>query len=191
MTTKIDLPPSVSTAATLAFTALLLLAILACNITKRGEKGKEQVDIETPVGSIHVNQPMSASDTGLPGYPGARPADASEDGKSANVNIDTAKFGLKVIAVKFNTDDSPNKVLDFYRQKLKSMGPVSECQGSFDLNVKNKGQQQEIRWEEKPGETELLVGEGNRHRVVKVKPHGKGSEFALVFIQSRGERETL
>jgi hypothetical protein len=93
--------------------------------------------------------------------------------------------------VKFETDDSPDKVLDFYRQKMKSMGEVSECHGSFDLQVKNKGQQQEIRCEEKPDQTELMVGDANRHRAVKVKPHGKGSHFDLLYVQSRGERETL
>jgi len=175
----------------LAMVCLLVLVVEGCNISKRGEKGKEQVDIETPVGSIHVNKDMSASDTGLPAYPNAKPAEDSEDAKSANVNIDTAKFGLNVIAVKFRTDDSPEKVLDFYRQKLKAMGPVSECHGSFDLNVKNKGQEQEIRCEEKPGETELMIGEGNRHRAVSVKPRGKGAQFDLLYVQSRGERETL
>jgi hypothetical protein len=191
MSSKILLASLCSKGAALVMIALLVLIAAGCNISKRGEKGKERVDIETPVGSIHVNKDMSASDTGLPAYPGAKSAEDSEDGKSATVNIDTSKFGLKVVAVKFQTDDSPETVLDFYRHKLKSMGPVSECHGSFDLDVKNKGQQHEIRCEEKADQTELIVGDGNRHRAVKVTPHGKGSHFELLYVQSRGERETL
>jgi len=176
--------------------AFIVLALLAgasgCNISKHGEKGKEEVDIETPVGSIHVNHPMSASDTGLPAYPGARPSQDSHDAKSANIDIDTSKFGVKVVAVKFETDDSPEKVLDFYRQKMKSLGKVSECHGSFDLQVKNKGEAQQVQCEEKMGgDTELLVGDTNQHRVVKVKPRGNGTHFDLVYIQARGEREML
>jgi hypothetical protein len=179
------------TASVVFLLALLAVVVTACNITKRGEKGKEQVDIETPVGSIHVNKDLKASDTGLPEYPAAKTAAESPDSKSATVNIDTSKFGLKVVAVKFETDDSPDKVLDFYRHKMKSMGPVSECHGSFDLDVKNKGEQHEIRCEEKPDQTELMVGEKNRHRAVKVMPSGKGSRFELLYVESRGERETL
>ena len=175
--------------------ALVLVALLliptGCNITKRGEKGKEQVDIETPVGSIHVNKDLSANDTGLPAYPGAKISEDSHDHKGVTVNIDTEKFGLKVVAVKFETNDSPETVLDFYRQKMKSLGHVSECKGSFNLDVKNKGQEHEIRCEEKPDQTELMVGDGNRHRAVKVQPHGKGSRLELLYVQSRGERETL
>lgn len=181
-----------SRAVALALAGPLILVVAGCNVSKRTDKdGQKRVDIETPVGSIHVNQPTSASDTGLPEYAGAKPSEGTDENKSANVNIDTSKFGLKVVAVKFQTDDTPEQVLDFYRQKMKKMGPVSECHGSFDLNVNHKGQQQEVRCEEKSGETDLMVGDAGRHRVVSVKPNGKGTKFELVFVQTRGERELL
>jgi hypothetical protein len=39
--------------------------------------------------------------------------------------------------------------------------------------------------------TELMVGSPDRHRIVSVKPKGSGSQFALVYVQTRGERGTL
>jgi hypothetical protein len=168
------------------------LTISGCKISKHGENGEKRVDIETPVGSIHVNKDSTkASDTGLPDYPGAKLAEDSDHDKSANVNIDTSKFGLKVVAVRMQSDDAPAKVLSFYREKMKSMGAVQECKGSFDINTHGNTESQEIRCHENGGETELMVSQGNRHRSVAVKPNGSGSRIELVYVQARGERETL
>ena len=43
----------------------------------------------------------------LPVYPGARPKEKDEDGdeKSANVDISTSAFGLKVVAIEYETND--------------------------------------------------------------------------------------
>ena len=47
----------------------------------------------------------------LPVYPGARLKQDDSDGndKSANVNISSFGFGLKVVALEYQSDDSPDK----------------------------------------------------------------------------------
>jgi hypothetical protein len=40
-------------------------------------------------------------------------------------------------------------------------------------------------------ETNLVTGTEERRHIVSVRPEGKGSRFALVYVQTRGERGTL
>ncbi len=100
----------------------VVIALGGCTVStheSKGESGKknEDVDIRTPVGSLTVHSgDVDAKDTGLSVYPGARVTTGHKDNdSSANVNINTSFFGVKVVAVKFASDDSPDKILAFYR----------------------------------------------------------------------------
>src|SRR5205809_8112808 len=95
-------------------TALLLFAGCSINV-KKGDNGEDKnVDIDTPFGGIHVKKGADVRDTGLPVYPGAKAKEKEKDNsdgeKSANVDISTSAFGLKVVAVEYQTRDAPNKV---------------------------------------------------------------------------------
>ena len=117
----------------LAFTVLLaaLIALPACSVNvKKGENSEDKkVDIETPMGGIHVSKDADVRDTGLPVYPGARPSHKEENGeeKNANVNISGMGYGVKVVAVEFESDDPPDKLMAFYQDQLKKYGNVIEC----------------------------------------------------------------
>ena len=93
----------------------VLFPLAACSVDlTRGESGKSsEVDIRTPAGDMSVRRDVNAArDIGLPIYPGAVPVrDRGEE--SGNVNIGTAWFGLKVAAAKFESDDAPERVLDY------------------------------------------------------------------------------
>src|SRR3954464_8604061 len=96
-------------------TALLVLS--GCNINvKKDSNDKDEnkkVDIDTPFGGIHVSKGADVHDTGLPVYPGAKPktkGDSNDDEKSANVDISTSSFGMKVVAIEYETKDAPAKV---------------------------------------------------------------------------------
>src|SRR5204863_9170799 len=58
----------------LAACLLALLTLVGCSVNvKNGENGEnKKVEIETPIGGIHVDNNANARDTGLPVYPGAR-----------------------------------------------------------------------------------------------------------------------
>src|SRR5438874_6204454 len=110
-------------------TALLLFAGCSINV-KKGDNGEDKnVDIDTPFGGIHVKKGADVRDTGLPVYPGAtaKEKDNSDGEKSANVVISTSAFGLKVVAVEYETRDAPSKVVGFYKDQLKKYGNVLEC----------------------------------------------------------------
>ena len=90
-----------------------------------------------------------------------------------------------MVAIKYRSDDPPDKMLDFYRKQLKAYGEVSECHGSVSF------EHGKMRCTGLSSETNLVAGTEDRHRIVSVKPEGKGSNFALVYVQTRGERGTL
>ncbi len=78
--------------------------------------GKKEVSISTPVGSLEVNKGINEASLGLPIYPGAT---HMEDKDSATVNIDIAdETKVQVLAGKFQTTDSIDKVRDFYHARL-------------------------------------------------------------------------
>ena len=77
---------------------------------------KKQVSIKTPVGSMEVNKGVDEASLGLPIYPGATPL--KEKG-SATVNFDIMdEARVQVLAGKFETSDSVDKVRAFYHDRL-------------------------------------------------------------------------
>ena len=167
---------------------LLMLGVLSgCTVQKKGEGASKKVDIETPLGSLHVNTQVDAKDTGMAVYPGATRAEDDEGKHAANLSIDSSLFGAKVVAIKYRSDDPPDKLLDFYRKQLKIYGEVSECHGNIDLEHGNV----RCRPAGPRAETNLVTGTEERQHIVSVKPDGKGSQFALVYVQTRGEKGTL
>jgi hypothetical protein len=204
----------ISLAPMLALTIAGLLALPACSIhVKKDNNGEDKkVDIETPVGGIHVSNGADARDTGLPIYPGARQKndDKSGDEKSANVNISAGFFGLKVVAVEFLSDDSPDKVIAYYKDQLKKYGAILECHttnrhgDSGDVDVQlgkdddkekdDKKDSHQLKCEQSSGPTiELKVGTKENQRLVAISPQdkGKGTDFALVYVQTRGTNKDM
>jgi hypothetical protein len=199
--------PGVSVAIAAAFSLLVLLPGCSLNV-KKNEKGEgEKVDIQTPVGGIHVSQDANPRDTGLATYPGARQKEKSSqhDGNNANVNISSGFFGIKVVAIEFVSDDPPEKVAAFYRDQLKKYGAVLECHTDnphqdagdvdVDLGKDDKSKSKKLTCEHDSGKSlELKVGTKDNQHVVSISPQdkGKGTDFALVFVQARGSsRDTI
>jgi len=108
----------------------LLPGLCGCRVHKEGEGASKKVDVETPVGSFHVNTQVDPKDTGLAVYPGATRAEDEEREHAANLSMDNSLFGMKVVAIKFHSGDAPDKLLDFYRKQLKAYGDVTECHGN-------------------------------------------------------------
>jgi len=120
---------------TLALAPLACLLLSGCRIVTHKNGDKENVDIGTPFGSMHVNT-NSAADTaaiGIKVYPGAEPLhmdDKDSNTHSANVDMSFGGFHLGVKAASFRTPDQPEKVITFYRKELSQYGDVIECRGN-------------------------------------------------------------
>lgn len=184
--------------------SLLALALLSgCSVhttreeAKSGDKVEKDVDIRTPFGSLSVHKGnTSAKDAGMAEYPGARlkkDVGIHADGdSSANVNISSSLFGLKLVVLKFESNDPPEKVLDFYRKDMSRYGKVLDCTGRISMNFRRHDNDAPVTCDSHGGsgenyKQELKVGTENNQRIVAVKPSGQGSEFALVYVRAHGE----
>src|SRR5579862_5774098 len=87
----------------------------------------KHLDIQSPAGDLHVGNDADARKAGLPLYPGARLRHDDENSNAANLSLFTEAFGVKLVIAKYDSDDAPGKVTDFYRDKLKKYGKVIEC----------------------------------------------------------------
>ncbi len=183
-----------------AVASVLLLASCSVNVKDSDkEKGEKNVDIKTPVGSIHVRNEAEVADTGLSVYPGAHRKEKSSasdsENHAANVNISSSMFGVKVVAIEYQTDDSPDKVKAYYRKELGKWGKVLECPGgSVDgINIHSDDEDsssKELTCGKGGGDTktiELKSGTKDRQHIVEVKPTSKGTDFGLVYVQTRGK----
>jgi hypothetical protein len=164
---------------------------------------KKNLDISSSVGDLHVGNDADARKTGLPLYLGARlKSDNDKDG-NANLSVLTEAFGMKLVVAKYDSDDTPAKVTDFYRDKLKKYGKVLECHtqkhgGDVDVHDDGKDSEggKELKCDENSGPvTELKVGTEDNQHIVAIEPRdastgstSTGSTFALVYVHTRGKR---
>jgi hypothetical protein len=174
------------TTLTLALGASALLAGTGCGIDVHEAGPGKNVEIKSPVGDVSVQTNVTNPDTGLAVYPGAQPSREQGEHESANVNVASAWFGVRVVAAKYESDAAQDVILDFYRREMRTYGPVTECRG--DVDFKGGAGSRRVVCNEKPAadEVQLVTGTEDRQRVVSVKPRGAGSEFSLVYVNTRG-----
>ena len=126
--------------------------------------------------------------TGLPTYPRAVASDHN-DGRGTVSLIDGTQ-AHRVAATSYFSSDRPEKVLQFYRDRLKSFGEVTECSGGKNTTV-------DVELDDAAfadpsacdadrfanSGTELKVANNGEQKIVVVLPHGRGSEIALVSVR--------
>jgi hypothetical protein len=114
----------------LACAVLLAAGLTACRVrVDKDEHGeKKNVQVDTPFGGVHVNTDQTtASDLGLPIYPGASPIQGDDKHKSADVHMGFGEWQLRVRAVSYDTADSQAQVIAFYKKALDKYGDVLTC----------------------------------------------------------------
>jgi hypothetical protein len=177
----------------------VLLSGCSVNVKKESNGQDKQVDINTPMGGIHVSKGADVADTGLLVYPGARlkPEDSGHDDKSANVSISGFGYGLRVVALEYESDDAPEKILAFYKDQLKKYGSVLECHtsGHFNMNMKYSDKSSESHALTCDGgngkNVELKAGTEENQHIVAVESEGKGSSFSLVYVRTHGKEADI
>jgi|SRR5579863_8441350 hypothetical protein len=187
----------------LIISVVSLFALAGCSIhqEKSANGDDKNVDIQTPVGSLHVGKDVDPRDAGLAVYPGATLKDTDDKGKgddqSANLSILTSAFGLKVVAADYLSDDAPGKVAAFYKDQLKKYGSVLECHSDswgHKMDVHSSHHDDDHAGPvscESPNTgsvLELKVGTEDNQHVVSLKPQDKGTEFSLVYVRLRGKQ---
>ena len=179
--------------ALLAASFLLMSAACSINVKKEKNGQDKQVDIRSPLGGIHVSKGVDPGEVGIPIYPGARLKE-QDDGhdKSANVNISGFGYGLRVVALQYESNDAPGKVVAYYQDQLKRYGNVLLCHTSsmhVDAGTKKADNaSHELTCEGECGsDVELKVGTKENQHIVAVEPSGSGSNFSLVYVRTHGK----
>jgi hypothetical protein len=164
---------------------------------KNKDDKDKNFDVRSSVGDLHVGSDADARKAGLPLYPGARLRHDEENSNAVNVGVLTEAFGIKLVVAKYDSDDAPEKVISYYRERLKKYGKVLVCRthehdGDANAEINDDQHSKELKCEgDNTGPvTELKVGTEDNQHVVAIEPrNGKsGSTFALVYVHTRGKQ---
>lgn len=190
---------------------VLLFSVAGCTVIsssddsdhkdkKTAGKQEKNVEITTPLGGLKVRKEVNLKELGLTPYPNARllPDEGESDGNNhGNVSISTPFFGLKVMAVKYESDDASEKIVDFYKKDMERYGKVLPCKGpghGTHADGKDDDFTLKLNCDDVNGEsksTTLKGGEGSSQHIVVVEPQDKGTQVSLIYIQMRGKAETM
>jgi hypothetical protein len=133
----------------------------------QADSGKKSVSIKTPLGSLEVNHGVDEASLGLPIYPGAT---AIKETDSGTVNIDIANEAkVRLLAGKFETTDSLDKVVAFYHDRL----------GDQVTSFKEKNEE---------GKTVFEIKHDKQTKVVALKSDGGKTLIEMVRV-SEGRPE--
>jgi len=185
------------------FTLILSLpAVAAGSQDAEGADQDKNLDIRSSLGDLHLGKDADARRAGLPLYPGGRQRHDEENSDALNLGILTQAFGIKLVVAKYDSNDAPGKVVDFYREKLKKYGKVLECHSSehggfvstnVDGQKDQRSEQFKCEGDNTGPVTELKVGTQDDQHIVAIEPNGtgKGSTFSLVYVQTRGNHGAI
>jgi hypothetical protein len=177
------------------------LATTGCSVEKKGSNGNnEEVKIETPVGGLKVktNDAAIAADAGLAVYPGATVVRNDRNNGAADVELNFGDFHLRVMALGYQTPDSPEKVSAFYRKELTRYGDVIECKDDRPVGTPSRtsegltcdeGKHIEISTLDRhaKAEIELKTGSKLHQHIVAIEPHSGGTKFGLATFDLPSE----
>ena len=172
--------------------AILLLSACSVNVRKDQNGQDKQVDIRSPLGGIHVSKGVNPEDVGIAVYPGATLKEKGNgEDKSANVNLSGFGYGLKVVALEYESQDSPDKLAAFYKDQLKKYGSVLVCHTAgmkVNAGIRKHDDSNELTCEGDGGHNvELKVGTRDDQHIVAIESSGSGSNFSLVYVRTHGK----
>ena len=179
----------------IAFGIVLAIPSFAAQAQKPDSGQDKNLDVRSSVSDLHMGSDADARKAGLPLYPGARLRHDEENSNAVNLGILTEAFGMKLVVAKYDSDDAPGKVIDYYREHLKKYGKVIECHtrehgAHAEVNDDEHSKQLKCEGDNTGPVTELKVGTEDNQHVVAIEPNEgrSGSTFALVYVHTRGKK---
>lgn len=170
---------------------LALASFASVAAAQQTKEDSKKLEVRTPTAGLTVSAAATSKEVGLPVYPGARlhKDTPSDDSTQANLAFWTSTVGFKLVVLKYESDDSVEKVSSFYRRALGKYGNVLQCSAADEKKSEKHGRSKDLDCgDDKPekGAIELKAGTRERQHVVGVEPRGTGSKFELVYIESHG-----
>ena len=182
--------------------AIAAVSLPGCRVrVDKDSNGQEKtVQVDTPFGGVHVNtDQLSASDLGLPIYPGAEQVNGKgKNDKSADVHMGFGEWQMRVRVVKYETGDSKEQVTAFYKKAMGRFGDVLTCQDNSPIGTptatpegltcaENGKNGAHFKFDDKDysqgGGLQLKAG-SRRHQHIVGFEHGESSKtrFALIAL---------
>src|SRR5882724_10708125 len=142
---------------------------------------------------ITLSKQATPKEVGLPAYPGAKlHKDEKEDSPSVQMGLWGSTFGFKLAVMKMESNDTPDKIAEFYRKALSKYGTVLDCSDpSRQAADKDKaGSANRLECDDdKPEKGGLVFKAGTKAKqhIVAIQPNGQGSLFQLVYVEAHGD----
>lgn len=182
-----------SSFAALAVMTAAAMLVAGCHVETDKHGDGDNVKVSTPFGGVQVktNSADVLESIDLAVYPGAQPEKKDKDNGAADVNVNFGSFQMRVNAVSYRSDDSPEKVEKFYRGEMKRFGDVVACRDgravgqpistpeglTCDNEVKNH-----VNLSNHKGELQLKAGSKQRQHIVQIDAYGGGTKIGLVAL---------
>ncbi len=140
---------------------------------------------------IEFNDNASAEETGLPVYPGSRrERDDVRHADSVNLGLWGGDFGVKLVVVKMESSDSPERVAAFYQIELARFGAVVDCsRGVPPAPRERRGGPRVLGCDKDRGEKNgqlFKAGTRRNQHMVSIQPRASGSAYQLIHVEVRG-----
>jgi hypothetical protein len=141
------------------------------------------LEISTSKGDDRAANEASLKEIGLPAFPGAHVRKDSGDDAQATLGFMLGGKGIRLVVLKFETPETPARVLAFYRKAIGRFGEILTCPGGGSTASGLSCKDADVS----PGTTELLAGSKEERRIVGVEegPDG-GARFELVYLKAKG-----
>lgn len=171
--------------------ALVLSGLMLCSAASTRAAGRQRGSKDSDAG-VKVSKQATAKEVGLPVYPGSTPhRDDKDDSPAANLGLWGSTFGFKLVVLKLETQDAPEKVAAFYRRALGKYGRVLDCgAGTKESKDKQTSKNSNVLTceDDEPDKGGQLFKAGTKQKqhIVGIQPQGKGTVFQLIYIEARG-----
>lgn len=144
--------------AALAFAALVATGLyVAQNVRVTARSGDGDTTVETPLGSVRVREGprLDPALLGLPVYPGAEREPDSHKLASFHFDFGRTHKAFAVSAAEYRTSDSPDRVTQFYRDKLPHWMFSEKRHGGMQWELTEGGYKKIIAIHSEDGETRI------------------------------------
>jgi hypothetical protein len=138
---------------------------------------------------LHASETANVSQIGLPFYPGStRRHDKDGDSPAANFGMWGGSFGIKLVVIKYRSDDPLSQVADFYRTAMARYGTVLDC-STASVTVKSTGDDPVTCDDDdaKQGQITLKVGKESDQRIVSLKKSHGETQFEMIRLRIKGD----
>ncbi len=143
---------------------------------------------------LHANGKITASDVGLPVYPGSKLFKSADNDPAVDMGFTFGDTHFRLMAANYVSGDSPAQILDFYRKPLARYGDVLECdhgkpvgalkstRSGLTCNDKQDGHGQVNV--DSSDDHELRAGTPQKIHIVGIGEHqGTAIRFGLVYLE--------